>query len=143
MSDHGDNIGEHGLSQNGQCMSRSPACRRYSGRPAVSREGGASSKSASFLISVRQSSTSPERNIRNHVRREVLPALKFEEWSGREFVFSEQVADVAMTVAIVITNWVNTWYDPPKEKESADALLRAGADIIANHLDAQRQARNP
>ncbi len=37
--------------------------------------------------------------------------------------------------AKVITNWVNSWYDPPKEKESADALLNAGADIIANHLD--------
>jgi basic membrane protein A len=37
--------------------------------------------------------------------------------------------------AKVITNWVNSWYDPPKEKESADALISAGADIIANHLD--------
>jgi basic membrane protein A len=37
--------------------------------------------------------------------------------------------------AKVITNWVNSWYDPPKEKESADALLSAGADIIVNHLD--------
>jgi basic membrane protein A len=37
--------------------------------------------------------------------------------------------------ATVVTNWVNAWYDPPKEKESADALLSAGADIIANHLD--------
>jgi basic membrane protein A len=37
--------------------------------------------------------------------------------------------------ATVVTNWVNAWYDPPKEKESADALLNAGADIIANHLD--------
>jgi basic membrane protein A len=37
--------------------------------------------------------------------------------------------------AKVVTNWVNSWYDPPKEKESADALLSAGADIIVNHLD--------
>ena len=37
--------------------------------------------------------------------------------------------------ATVVTNWVNSWYDPPKEKESADALLSAGADVIANHLD--------
>jgi basic membrane protein A len=37
--------------------------------------------------------------------------------------------------ATIVTNWVNSWYDPPKEKESADALLSAGADIIANHLD--------
>ena len=37
--------------------------------------------------------------------------------------------------AKVITNWVNSWYDPPKEKETADALLDAGADIVANHLN--------
>lgn len=37
--------------------------------------------------------------------------------------------------AKVITNWVNSWYDPPKEKEAADALMDAGADIVANHLD--------
>jgi basic membrane protein A len=37
--------------------------------------------------------------------------------------------------ATVVTNWVNSWYDPPKEKETADALLSAGADVIANHLD--------
>lgn len=37
--------------------------------------------------------------------------------------------------AKIITNWVNSWYDPPKEKEAADALLDAGADIIVNHLD--------
>lgn len=37
--------------------------------------------------------------------------------------------------AKVLTNWVNSWYDPPKEKEAADALLNAGADIVANHLD--------
>ena len=37
--------------------------------------------------------------------------------------------------AKVITGWVNSWYNPPKEKETADALLNAGADIVANHLD--------
>ena len=37
--------------------------------------------------------------------------------------------------AKVMTNWVNSWYDPPKEKETADALLDAGADIVVNHLD--------
>lgn len=37
--------------------------------------------------------------------------------------------------AKVLTNWVNSWYDPPKEKEAADSLLNAGADIIANHCD--------
>ena len=37
--------------------------------------------------------------------------------------------------AKVLTNWVNSWYDPPKEKEAADSLLNAGADIVANHCD--------
>jgi basic membrane protein A and related proteins len=37
--------------------------------------------------------------------------------------------------AKILTNWVNSWYDPPKEKESADALLNAGVDIVVNHLD--------
>lgn len=37
--------------------------------------------------------------------------------------------------AKVLTNWVDSWYNPPKEKEAADSLLDAGADIIANHCD--------
>ncbi len=31
--------------------------------------------------------------------------------------------------------WTNTWFDPPKEKEAAEALLSAGADVIAQHQD--------
>lgn len=31
--------------------------------------------------------------------------------------------------------WTNTWFDPPKEKEAAEALLAAGADVIAQHQD--------
>ena len=37
--------------------------------------------------------------------------------------------------AEVIVVWTNTWFDPPKEKEAADALLSQGADIIAQHQD--------
>ncbi len=37
--------------------------------------------------------------------------------------------------ATVHVTWVNSWYDPPKEKEAADALLNAGADVVANHAD--------
>lgn len=37
--------------------------------------------------------------------------------------------------AVVKVTWVHSWYDPPKEKEAADALLNAGADIVANHAD--------
>ncbi len=31
--------------------------------------------------------------------------------------------------------WTSTWFDPPKEKEAADALLDQGADVIAQHQD--------
>ncbi|MDR5684432.1 MAG: BMP family ABC transporter substrate-binding protein [Armatimonadota bacterium] len=31
--------------------------------------------------------------------------------------------------------WTRTWYDPPKEKAAAKALLDAGADIVAQHQD--------
>jgi basic membrane protein A len=37
--------------------------------------------------------------------------------------------------AVVKVAWVNSWSDAPKEKEAADALLAAGADVIANHTD--------
>lgn len=31
--------------------------------------------------------------------------------------------------------WTNTWFGPPEEKEAAEALLDAGADVIAQHQD--------
>ncbi len=31
--------------------------------------------------------------------------------------------------------WTHTWYDPAKEKDAAEALLDAGADVIAQHQD--------
>lgn len=31
--------------------------------------------------------------------------------------------------------WTRTWYDPPKEKSAAKALLDAGADVVAQHQD--------
>jgi basic membrane protein A len=31
--------------------------------------------------------------------------------------------------------WTNTWYDPAKELEAAEALLDEGADVIAQHQD--------
>jgi basic membrane protein A len=37
--------------------------------------------------------------------------------------------------ATVVVTWVNSWYDPPKEKEAAEAVLAQGVDIVANHLD--------
>lgn len=31
--------------------------------------------------------------------------------------------------------WTNTWFDPPQEKAAAEALLAAGADVLAQHQD--------
>jgi basic membrane protein A len=31
--------------------------------------------------------------------------------------------------------WTNTWFGPPEEKEAAEALLSAGADVITQHQD--------
>ncbi len=31
--------------------------------------------------------------------------------------------------------WTQSWYDPPKEREAAEALLDRGADVIAQHQD--------
>ncbi len=31
--------------------------------------------------------------------------------------------------------WTSTWFDPPKEGDAAQALLDAGADVIAQHQD--------
>jgi len=31
--------------------------------------------------------------------------------------------------------WTNTWFGPPEEKEAAEALISAGADVITQHQD--------
>ncbi len=31
--------------------------------------------------------------------------------------------------------WVNTWYDPGKERDAANALMGQGADVITHHTD--------
>jgi basic membrane protein A and related proteins len=35
--------------------------------------------------------------------------------------------------AEVRVTWLGTWFDPPKEREAALALINAGADVLANH----------
>ena len=37
--------------------------------------------------------------------------------------------------ATVNVVWTNTWFDPQKERQAADALLDDGADVIAQHQD--------
>lgn len=48
------------------------------------------------------------------------------------FTLGVRAANPKATVHVV---WTNTWYDPIKEKEAADALLDEGCDIIAQHQD--------
>ena len=37
--------------------------------------------------------------------------------------------------AEVVVVWTNTWFDPPIEKEAAEALLNSDADVITQHQD--------
>lgn len=37
--------------------------------------------------------------------------------------------------AVVKVVWVNTWYDPAKEREAAETLVAQGADILNQHTD--------
>lgn len=37
--------------------------------------------------------------------------------------------------AVVKVVWTNTWFDPQKERQAAEALLDSGADVIAQHQD--------
>lgn len=48
------------------------------------------------------------------------------------FALGAQSVNPDVTVKVV---WTNTWFGPPQEKEAADALLAAGADVIAQHQD--------
>jgi basic membrane protein A len=48
--------------------------------------------------------------------------------------FTRGVREVNPSAEVRVV-WTNTWFGPPEEKEAADALLAAGADIIAQHQD--------
>jgi len=48
------------------------------------------------------------------------------------FTLGVQAANPEAEVRVV---WTNTWYDPVKEREAAEALLDEGVDIIAQHQD--------
>ena len=48
------------------------------------------------------------------------------------FTLGVREANPAATVQIV---WTNTWFDPGKERQAAEALLDGGADVIAQHQD--------
>ena len=48
------------------------------------------------------------------------------------FALGVRAANPEATVNVV---WTSTWFDPPKERAAGEALLDAGADVIAQHQD--------
>ncbi len=48
------------------------------------------------------------------------------------FTLGARSVNPAATVQVA---WTSTWYDPAKEKEAAESLLAAGADVLAQHQD--------
>ncbi len=36
---------------------------------------------------------------------------------------------------VVEFRWINSWFDPPREKEAAESLLQAGADVVVTGAD--------
>jgi arylsulfatase len=104
MSDHGDNLGEHGLSQKWSMyepVTRVPALFWSPGRF----QGGRRVKEKCQLFDLGPTilDLAGAKHPKPCQARSLLPALKSEPWSGRDFVFSEQAADVAMTGAKLIT----------------------------------------
>lgn len=48
------------------------------------------------------------------------------------FTLGVRAVNPKATVRVV---WSNTWYDPAQEKEAAESLLNAGADVLTQHQD--------
>ena len=48
------------------------------------------------------------------------------------FTLGVRAVNPEATVNVV---WTNTWYDPTVEKQSAESLLQAGCDVMAQHQD--------
>ena len=46
------------------------------------------------------------------------------------FALGMQAANPKATVRVL---WLNTWFDPPKEREAALTLINGGADVLTNH----------
>lgn len=104
MSDHGDNLGEHGLSQKWamyEPVTRVPALFWCPGRF----RGGRRIKEKCQLFDLGPTilDLAGARHPKPCQARSMLPALLSERWPGRDFVFSEQAGDVAMTGAKLIT----------------------------------------
>jgi len=46
------------------------------------------------------------------------------------FALGMRAVNPAAQVRVV---WLNTWFDPPRERDAAQALVNQGADVLANH----------
>jgi basic membrane protein A len=46
------------------------------------------------------------------------------------FTLGMRAANPKAQVKVV---WLNTWFDPPREREAATSLIHQGADVLANH----------
>ena len=70
-----------------------------------------------------------ESNIIGYVASYAIPEVV----SGiNAFMLGAQSVNPDVEVKII---WVNTWYDPPREAEAANALMDQGADILVQHTD--------
>jgi arylsulfatase A-like enzyme len=97
MSDHGDNLGEHGLSQKWSMydmVTRVPAIVWSPGRFAGGRRLTQLCQLFDFgptILELAGLKPSPDMEAQS-----LLPALEGKDWAGRDAVFCEQVGDVAM-----------------------------------------------
>jgi arylsulfatase A-like enzyme len=104
MSDHGDNLGEHGLSQKWSMYEPVTRIPLLFWSPGLFSGGRRiHEKCQLFDLGPTILDLAGAQYPKPFQARSLLPALKGEEWSGREFVFSEQAGDVAMTGARLIT----------------------------------------
>ena len=104
MSDHGDNLGEHGLSQKWSMydpVTRVPLLFWAPGRLSGGRRIGP--KCQLFDVGPTILDLAHAEYPRPFQARSLLAALNDERWAGRDVVFSEQAGDVAMTGARLIS----------------------------------------
>jgi arylsulfatase A-like enzyme len=104
MSDHGDNLGEHGLSQKWSMYEPVTRIPLLFWSPSLF-SGGRRIREKCQLFDLGPTilDLAGAQHPNPFQARSLLPALKGENWAGRDFVFSEQAGDVAMTGARLIT----------------------------------------
>jgi arylsulfatase A-like enzyme len=104
MSDHGDNLGEHGLSQKWSMydrVTRVPAIVWAPGRFSGNRRLDGRCQLLDFgPTNLELAGLAPPADFE---ALSLLPALRGEDWPGRDRVFSEQAGDVAMADTRLIT----------------------------------------